>query len=128
METITFKFEETKILTVYELHVYELFKFAMKSIRKEHVTTEFNQILHVEDERRYTRSSALRLVKQPRFRTNTLKDSVTNRTVKLFNILKSNSLIPDSTAGLSRTAVSNFIHDFRDNFILSNYNLVSSIF
>ena len=79
------------ILTVYELHVYELIKFSLKAISG----LQFcNDLLVPYTIERETRESAIKLLKQPLCKRKIERCSIKFRAIKLYNKLKSLEIIP----------------------------------
>ena len=58
-------FEKQSILTVYDLHVYELIKFSLRAISGLHFENFCNDLLVPYTIERETRESAIKLPKQP---------------------------------------------------------------
>ena len=56
-------------------------------------------------------------------KNNTKANSLTNRGLKLLNLLNENNLLPQNIEKMTKNEVIIFIHNFRDSFILGNCDL-----
>ena len=84
-------FESNQILTVFELHLYELLKFALKTIHSLHSQDFLNKILYFEKSRE-TRQSSLQLLHEHFCRRRIEPYSIKYRAAKLYNTLKNRIL------------------------------------
>ena len=87
-------FRKHSILTVYELHMYELIKFSLKAISGLHCEKFCNDLLVPYTIERETRESAIKLLKQPLCKRKIERCSIKFRATKLYNKLKSLEIIP----------------------------------
>ena len=120
-------FFENNILTVYELHLYELLKFVLKSIIGAHVQDYLNNMFTFKDTRQ-TRLSKFQCLDEPLLKRKIERYSIKYRATKLYNILKTNSILPDDVQNLKLSQVSKIFHDVKFLYILQNYTLVKHIF
>ena len=88
-------FVKHKILNVYQLHIYELLKFVLKSLCKLHQEPQLNDMFTFV-ERRITRSSAKPLLNEPICRRQIEKRSIKARASKLFNALSNADVFPEN--------------------------------
>ena len=121
---------ENGLETVYELHVYELLKFILKSMTSRHESQLLNEILRKEEGINYG------LIKPPESfalipitRTNG-DHSPKFRVPTLFNKLNSWGVFPDqiNLAGISADSVKSLGHKFFDCFVIGNEDLVRFVF
>ena len=77
-----------KILTVFELHVYELLKFVLKSINSFHAEDYLNSMFQFERHFLTTRRAKHMLLKVPLCRSKLEQNSISRRASTLFNVLK----------------------------------------
>ncbi len=111
------------------MHIYELTKFVVRSLRKEYNSLEFNSLIAVNENPYYeTRLASRRLAKTSRANTNVKKLSISHRAVKLYNLFKTAGYDLDNTVLLSNNEVVNVLHCLRDNVILGNSELVEVTF
>ena len=120
-------FFENNILTVYELHLYELLKFVLKSIIGAHVQDYLNNMFTFKHTRQ-TRLSKFQCLDEPLLKRKIERYSIKYRATKLCNILKTNSILPDDVQNLKLSQVSKIFHDVKFLYILQNYTLVKHIF
>ena len=121
-------FDKNCILTVYELHIYELLKFVLRSIKGLHTEDTLNNMFEFETSHIHTRSSKLRLLKVKLCRTKMERNSIYYRSAKLFNSLQSMQLLPDNITNLTPNQLTSFVHSFRMNFLIGNETIIKVIF
>ena len=129
MHTTFDLFFKDKILTVHELHLYELSKLILRSLRSECNSTQLND-LFIQQRLPYysTRQTTHQYIDAPYCRTELMKHSLKNRGTLLINALRSCNLIPDNLITLSEYEIQNYIHFLRDGIIIQNQPLADSIF
>ena len=115
-----------KILTVFELHIYELLKF-LKSLNRLHTEKYLNDNFQLERSGVTTRRASLRLLKIPNSKTKMKQNSTRHRASLLFNLLKMQILLPEDRINASMRQVS-YIYQLNDSYILANNELVRKIF
>ena len=115
-------FADNKILSVYELHIYELIKFVLNSINNFHSDECLNSLFTFQNFSS-TLSSCLNLLKVPSFKTKIQRSSIQYRSTILYNELRKVDIMPD-LIGCSYKEVNDFYHTFRTAFLFSNFELV----
>lgn len=129
MDSISFLFEEKRILTVHEIYLYELFKFMCRCIRNEHSDSAQNRLLSLQVNQHYsTRSTTLPRAKVPSIKTSVKKFSLNFRVPTLYNTLLSRCLLPDNINAMSKNKFNNFLHSFRDSILVNNMELTKLVF
>ena len=121
-------FTANKILTVFELHIYELLKFVLKSLNHMHSEDYLNTIFQFESCIHSTRRADFMLLKVPLCKTKIKRNSICHRASKLFNMLKIQFLIPDYVGNATIKQVSDIYHNLKDSYIQGNYDLVRNVF
>ena len=81
-------FINNTILSVYELHLYEMLKFVLKSLNGYHYIKFFNDMFRKQNEGVNTRNSALKLLNIPFKRSKVERNSVQFRGSALYNKLR----------------------------------------
>ena len=119
-------FVKHKILTVYELHIYELLKFVLRSIHGLHSENFLNNMFCF-NKKKPTRSDSLNLLHEPLCKKKIERLSIKYRATKLFNCLAKQKLL-DNVEKLNSKELSNFYHKLKDFYILNNGELVKHIF
>ena len=79
-------FRANKILTVFELHIYELLRFVLKSLNHMHSEDYLNTIFQFESCTHSTRRADLMLLIVPLCKTKMNRNSICHRASKLFNV------------------------------------------
>ncbi len=125
-ESVNVTFEKYKILTVYELYIYELLKFVIRSLNKMHEDEYLNELFAYEPPSKY----ATRRSTKPNFKHKKKfeRTSIKFRGVKLFNVFMDNSHFPTNIQNLDNSGFYNLVHTLRETYILSNLELVRKIF
>ena len=77
---------------------------------------------------RRTRLSEFQCLDEPLLKRKIERYSIKYRATKLYNILKTNSILPDDVQNLKLSQVSKIFHDVKFLYILQNYTLVKHIF
>ncbi len=119
-------FESYKVLSVYELHIYELLNFFTLNEQPTFWRSFEQQVW--DSPLRSTRSSSFNLLKQKLCREKIEENSVYYRCTKLFNVLISANLLPPNVWSLSTNQVANFVHKFSNCYLVNNLELVKLIF
>ena len=83
-----------KMLTVFELHIYELLEFVLKSLNHMHSEDYINTVFQFSCTDS-TRRADFMLLKVPLCKTKMKRNSICHRASKLFNMLEILFLIPD---------------------------------
>ena len=110
------------ILTVYELHIYELYKEVVSQLRHESSLTILPGT-DVSEVRYMTRRRMKGLLPSPTFSNKISQNSLKTRVTKFFNFLKMNDLLEDDMQKWSQSRVEHQCHFFRDNFVINNREL-----
>ena len=113
-----------KILLAYELHIFELLKFVLRSLNKLHSENFLNNFFSFEKQKN-TRSHSLRLLNEPLSKTKFERRSVRYRAVKLYNNLARQRLF-DTMTGMQQE-INLFYHKLK-GYIPNNQELVIHIF
>ena len=124
-DTVTDKFNELKVLNVYQLHVYEIFKYTIKILRNE--IKNGDTYLEQKPMRYMTRSATDGIVPTVKWKTSKGESAMANRVIKLHNMLKRMDLLPQNILTMSKTELSTYVHAFRDNYILGNNEIVDIV-
>ena len=120
-------FLENSILTVYELHIYELIKFVLKSIHKLHAEDFLNNLFQFEKNKK-TRRGNMELLIEPLCKRKIQMFSVYFRGAKLYNALQKQGLLPSPSIQKTVKEVMNDYHKLKEQYILNNGELVRHIF
>jgi hypothetical protein len=122
-------FSDAKILTVLELHIYELCKFIFRSLRKEHCSEHLNALYdNVQQSKYQTRSITCDLQPTLLNRTKFSKHSIRNRGHVLINFMRRNKIFPDSIGVFSEFNFQTYIHNFANCFIFQNLAIINEVF
>ena len=120
-------FLKNECLTVYELHIYELLKFVLRSIFKVHSIDSLNNYF-VFSSQKVTRSSKLQLLQEPLCKLQIERYSIKYRATKLYNLLRINQVLPDDMMDWNFSKVTKFYHNIKTSYIVQNPELVRHIF
>ena len=116
-------------LSVYELHIYELLKFVLKSICNFHSENYCNEMFQFsKKKRRNTRQSELRLLNIPCCKRKLEKFSIKYRAAKLYNKLRELNLLPGNVEKSTRDELKNIYHKLKDSYLINNQELVNYMF
>ena len=118
-------FISNNILSVYELHLYELKKFVLRSINGLQSTTFLNTLFTYQTSVRSTRMAYLNLLYSPGFITKIERFSITHRCIRLFNTPTAIEFIPTHLFMVKNSA---FYHSFKESYLLKNSELVRYIY
>ncbi len=121
-------FEHCKVLTVYELYVYELMKFVLRSINKLHSEQYLNDLFTFNTETRHTRNSTTSTLKINLCKTKIQRFSIYFRAATLYNILSNAEMLPANVRDLSVNQSMNFVHFFKEKLLIGNTELVNLVF
>ena len=121
-------FFRLKILSVFELHAYDLLKFTLRSVNKQHSDQDMNELFLRKTSNRNTRSSNKGYLVIPNCRNNLQRHSIQCRGAKLVNFLLRNDILNSEYDKLSENEIQILIHKFRDLIILQNEALIKTIF
>ncbi len=122
------KYKKARILNVYELFVYELLKFVIKSVRNS-LVDELNQVIRIRDEVYYeTRSVVKRLTNPVVHRTNIMRNSLHYRANVLYNELRISDVLPLDIDFLSERQCEILQHNLQYEYILGSTSLISKVF
>ena len=116
------------ILSVYELYVYELFKFVLKSIKNLQSEKYLNNSFDFSNSSRNTRSCCKNLLEYNARKVRIQRYSIHSRCVKLFNTLQHINIFKIDVCCLNREQLSNFSHRVRDSFTLGKDELDRCVF
>ena len=111
---------------MFELHIYELLKFVVKSINNFHSDEFLNSIVTFHN-LSSTRSSCLNLLIVPSFKTKIQRPSIQYRSTILYNKLGKFDIMPD-LIGCSYKEVNDFYYTFKTTFLINNFELVRYVF
>ena len=115
-------------LSVYELHIYELLKFVLKSICNFHSENYCNEMFQFSKKRRNTRQSELRLLNIPCCKRKLEKFSIKYRAAKLYNKLRELNLLPGNVEKSTRDELKNIYHKLKDSYLINNQELLNYMF
>ena len=121
-------FTANKILTVFELHIYELLKFVLKSLNHMHSEDYLNTIFQFESCTHSTTRADFMLLKVPLCQTKIKQNLISHRDSKLINMLKIQFLKPDYVGNATIKQVSDIYHNLKDSYIQGNYDLIRNVF
>ena len=116
-----------QLLTIHELHVYELLKVVLRSVTDQHSKDSLNTMFAFESATN-TRQSSMQLIKQPFPRKRIERYSVRNRSIKLYNILRRANVNPENIQTRSVSQIRKFYPEVKVNFILDNQTLIKQVF
>ena len=115
-------------MTVYDLHVYELIKFSVKTISGLHCENFCNDLLVPYIKERENRGSAIKLLKQPLCKRKIERCSIKFRATKLYNKLKSLEIFPADFEAKTSAKIANFCHMLKCSFLVYNHELARFVF
>ena len=127
-DSITSTFYDNKILTVHELYIYDLLEFCLRSAHNRYPNPYLNSLFTLKNFAYNTRKSSSITFCPPFCKNRTNIQSLTYRGSRLLNILGENSLLPKNFGLMERNDEILFVHKFRDNYILGNYELLQNVF
>ena len=116
------------LLTIYELQVYELLKFVLRSLKQQHCPTFLNDLFKFSESNRNTRRASAGLLAEPFCKRQIERFSVRYRATKLFNMLKTCGVIQHNILDLPFSKISHLYHNWKDIYILQNHELIKHIF
>ena len=121
---------EHDVATVYELHVYELFKFIVDCLRQDHSVDLLNNILKQVPERVYEFRSSSQRASIPASCSKKFDRCLSKRIPALFNQLISWHALPDLkfVSTLDHEGRTAFCHDFFKGYILANEQLIRIVY
>ena len=120
-------FVQNKILSVYELYIYELLKCVLRSAGKLHSEEYMNNLFQYKENPRLTRSAQKNLLKLPSKSNRFKKCSLAYRGAKLFNLLIENGVL-ETPLEIDNAFFSKIVHSIRDLYILGNIDLTDFVF
>ena len=120
-------FNDYKILTVFELHIYELLKFVLRSLIGAH-TQDFLNNMFVFANSRETRYSNNHSLIEPLVKRQIEQHSIKIRATKLFHLLNRSGVIPENISEMHINFITNFYHHLKFLYVHQNYELVKHIF
>ena len=120
-------FVQNKILSVYELYIYELLKCVLRSAGKLHLEEYMNNLFQYKENPRLTRSAQKNLLKLPSKSNRFKKCSLAYRGAKLFNLLIENGVL-ETPLEIDNAFFSKIVHSIRDLYILGNIDLTDFVF
>ena len=115
-------------LTIYELHVYELLKFVLRSLKQQHCPTFLNDLFKFSESNRNTRRASAGLLAEPFCKRQIERFTVRYRATKLYKMLKTCRVIPHHILDLPFSKISLLYHNWKDIYILQNRELIKDIF
>ena len=121
-------FIKHQILTVHELHVYELLKFVLRSINKLHSESFLNNLFEFENPLRGTRRGKLNMLKETFRKRLFEKHSLAYRGSRLYNILRTRGLLLNDIENANIEKVKCYYHEFKNGYLLNNNELTSLVF
>ena len=110
--------EKNQILTVYELHMYELLKLLLRSINNLHKQEFLNNMFCFSKNSRMTRSTELALLDEPLCNTKIERFSIKCRASKLFNLLKCKGILPPEIIKMNISKIPKVYHEIKNVFLL----------
>ena len=120
-------FSKHELLSIYELHIYELLKFVLKAINNLHSQTYCNN-LYTKKSHQVTRKGGLMLLKEPLCKQRIKYHSIASRGARLYNKLKSIGIISPELDNATSEEVTNFCHKLKSSYLVNNNELVKFIF
>ena len=127
-QSVSEYFDILNILTVHELYVYELLKFVLRSLNKLHTDDFLNSLYEFDVTTHSTGRSQRSFLKIPKCRKILEKNWLKYPRTKLLNIFIDNGIFCSNLCNMSQSVFTKTVHDLRDSFILSNYDLITKIF
>ena len=124
-QSVSEYFDILNILTVHKLYVYQLMKIVLRSLNKLHTDDYLNNLYAFDVTTPSTRRSRNSFLKIPKCRKILEKNSLKYRGTELLNVFIDNGIFGSSFCKLSQSVFTKKVHDFRDSFILSNYDLIT---
>ena len=119
-------FVKNKILTVYELHLYELLKFVVKSLKGMHSGSYLISFFKYHNELRRTKNTQIKLLKEP---SKKLSRGVQFHSVASIVLsLRKSGMIDENFEKVKLREIDGFYHKLRESVLLDNLCLVKSIF
>ena len=110
-----------KLFSVKELHIYELIKLLSRILRHEHPSKFLNNSFPELIEENIQINERTHLVKTKYLQTKQRNKSLINRLRRLYNVLtKMDESIIQKLCSFSAQDLANFLHRFRDSFIIDN--------
>ena len=117
--SVTEKFKDLKVWTVFEYHVYEILKFLLNQIRNGFKT------LSIGTQNRQTRNRSLNIWNLP-----TENDRLDSRAIILMNALRKWGVLPtdELICEMDQNVFLNFYHQIEDLYIFGNDELIDLIY
>ena len=106
------------ILSVPQLYVYELIKFAFRSVRKEVWSEHLNNLYTKANSNRYSRGNKKTLFQLPLHSNNWEKHSLRYRGTKVLNFLIDEGLYPNDLLELTDWSLNDKFHSLQDFLLL----------
>ena len=106
-------FFSNEILTVYELHVYELLKFVLRSVAGLLQQIFPSNLFKMKEIKRCTRSSSNQVLSEPIARTKIERFSIKYRASKLFNLLQTNNVLPENISKCNAKEIKKNYHEIK---------------
>ncbi|MEL6988501.1 MAG: reverse transcriptase domain-containing protein [Bacteroidota bacterium] len=122
-ESVTQLMLENKMYSVYELHIYELFK----EVIKQRMDRSNVNLLPNRSFPRSTRLSEANFIRPEMYKSNRCDLFLQNRLIKTYNYFNNREVL-DSVPIMIGSTYSNYIHTVLDNFIVDNRDLDKIIF
>ena len=120
-------FVNNRILTVYELHLYELLKFVLRSRWGLHSESYLNE-MSVYEKPNITRHSNTGFLKVPSYRKKIERNSVKCRAINLYNLLVDSTVFPSDIRLYNASNILNFYQKMKNSCLVDNPALVQLIF
>ena len=127
-ESVSKVLEDMKYLSVHELYVHELLKFVCKWVNSLSTTPFFENFYELNSGQKCTRSSRLLNFTISSKRSTFHSFSLKHRCSEFLNFLSRKGLLPKNFGSMKDGEVTDFVHTFRDLYILSNIDLVKFVF
>ena len=118
----------TRFLIIFELHVYELLKFVLKSLSNMHCEAFLNNLHKFQVTEKNRRIFIENLIHERFCRVKIQHFPVSNRGARLFIVLRNNGCIPPNIETVSWSKIQHFYHNSKESYILGNDELINSIF
>ena len=124
--TIKDVIRDGKILTVHELHIYELLEFLLRSVFKLQGDKDLNSWLSLVDARTYAaRRSAKSFLKVSKAKSKVNRFSLLHRCSRLYKILVDNDVMM-SCYDNPALVFTDLMHRIQDSYVLSTEELVKN--
>ena len=124
-ESVDSLYIKYKILDIFNLHIYDLLKFVLRSINCPN-SPVFNDYFKIKQPTKNTRAATKVWLNTGAIKNKMDKKSLKYRGAKLFNALSNIKLLPSTT--LDEKSIQKFVHEFKDSYLLFDNQLKHTVF